>query len=85
MGGTGIIDQFLETFTRYIDSGFGLLGGECPCSDTADVVHAVQLRYCYTICSAITNPVYPVFRIKLSLISISLAPSQHEPCARRQL
>src|SRR5246127_1126537 len=28
MGGTGIIDQFLETFARYIDSGFGLLGGE---------------------------------------------------------
>src|SRR4030088_1301219 len=28
MGGTGIIDLFLETFTRYIDSGFGLLGGE---------------------------------------------------------
>ncbi|CCD84684.1 putative conjugal transfer protein trbL [Bradyrhizobium sp. ORS 285] len=28
MTGTGIIDQFLETFTRTIDSGFGLLGGE---------------------------------------------------------
>src|SRR6201999_665745 len=28
MGGTGVIDQFLETFTRYIDSGFGLLGSE---------------------------------------------------------
>src|SRR3981081_2406278 len=28
MGGTGVIDQFLGTFTRYIDSGFGLLGGE---------------------------------------------------------
>src|ERR1700686_2554895 len=28
MGGTGIIDQFLGTFTQYIDSGFGLLGGE---------------------------------------------------------
>ena len=28
MSGTAIIDQFLETFTRYIDSGFGLLGGE---------------------------------------------------------
>ncbi|WP_375785113.1 P-type conjugative transfer protein TrbL [Bradyrhizobium sp. Pha-3] len=28
MGGTGVIDQFLETFTRYIDSGFGLVGGE---------------------------------------------------------
>ena len=28
MGGTGVIDSFLETFTSYIDSGFGLLGGE---------------------------------------------------------
>lgn len=28
MGSTGVIDQFLGTFTRYIDSGFGLLGGE---------------------------------------------------------
>ncbi|WP_407154781.1 P-type conjugative transfer protein TrbL [Bradyrhizobium sp. STM 3557] len=28
MGSTSVIDQFLENFTRYIDSGFGLLGGE---------------------------------------------------------
>ncbi|MDD1523581.1 MULTISPECIES: P-type conjugative transfer protein TrbL [Bradyrhizobium] len=28
MTSTGIIDQFLETFTRYIDNGFGLLGGD---------------------------------------------------------
>jgi len=28
MTDTGIIDQFLETFTRYIDSGFGLVGGD---------------------------------------------------------
>ena len=28
MGGTGVIDRFLDTFTRYIDSGFGLLGSE---------------------------------------------------------
>jgi len=28
MGGTGVIDQFLEIFTRYIDFGFGLLGNE---------------------------------------------------------
>ena len=28
MGGTGVIDRFLEVFTRYIDTGFGLLGGE---------------------------------------------------------
>ena len=24
----GVIDEFVVTFTRYIDSGFGLLGGE---------------------------------------------------------
>ncbi len=28
MGRTGVIDRFLEVFTSYIDSGFGLLGGE---------------------------------------------------------
>ena len=28
MGDTGVIDRFLEVFTSYIDSGFGLLGGE---------------------------------------------------------
>ena len=25
---TGVIDQFLNTFTTYIDSGFGLLNGD---------------------------------------------------------
>ncbi|MBB4303152.1 type IV secretion system protein TrbL [Rhodobium orientis] len=28
MGDTGVIDHFLQVFTSYIDSGFGLLGGE---------------------------------------------------------
>jgi type IV secretion system protein TrbL len=28
MGGSGVIDQFLNIFTTYIDSGFGLLGGD---------------------------------------------------------
>jgi len=28
VGGTGVIDRFLGVFTAYIDSGFGLLGGE---------------------------------------------------------
>jgi type IV secretion system protein TrbL len=28
MNDMGVIDRFLEVFTRYIDSGFGLLGGE---------------------------------------------------------
>ncbi|MEM6739343.1 MAG: P-type conjugative transfer protein TrbL [Pseudomonadota bacterium] len=28
MDGVGVIDRFLEVFTTYIDSGFGLLGGD---------------------------------------------------------
>ncbi|QMW22448.1 P-type conjugative transfer protein TrbL [Sandaracinobacteroides saxicola] len=28
MEDVGVIDRFLDTFTRYIDSGFGLVGGE---------------------------------------------------------
>lgn len=28
MGGTGVIDRFLGTFTQYIDSGFGLIQGD---------------------------------------------------------
>ena len=28
MSDTGIVDTFLDTFTSYIDSGFGLLGGD---------------------------------------------------------
>jgi type IV secretion system protein TrbL len=28
MGGTGVIDRFLGIFTRYIDSGFGLIQGD---------------------------------------------------------
>src|SRR3954449_5052087 len=28
MNGTGVVDRFLEVFTSYIDSGFGLLGPE---------------------------------------------------------
>ena len=28
MGGAGVIDNFLGVFTSYINSGFGLLGGE---------------------------------------------------------
>jgi type IV secretory pathway TrbL component len=28
MGGPGVIDGFLATFTQYIDSGFGLVQGD---------------------------------------------------------
>ena len=28
MNNTGVIDHFLDVFTRYINSGFGLVGGE---------------------------------------------------------
>ena len=46
MGGTGIIDQFLETFTRYIDSGFGLLGGEVGYLATTLAAIDVTLAVC---------------------------------------
>jgi type IV secretion system protein TrbL len=28
MNNTGVIDQFLNVFTQYIDSGFGLVAGD---------------------------------------------------------
>lgn len=43
MGSTGVIDQFLEVFTRYIDSGFGLLGGEVAFIATTLIVIDVTL------------------------------------------
>jgi type IV secretion system protein TrbL len=43
MGGTGVIDRFLEVFTSYIDSGFGLLGGEVTFIATTLIVIDVTL------------------------------------------
>lgn len=43
MGDTGVIDRFLEVFTRYIDSGFGLLGGEVAFLATTLIVIDVTL------------------------------------------
>ena len=43
MGGTGVIDHFLEVFTRYIDSGFGLLSGEVAFVATTLIVIDVTL------------------------------------------
>jgi type IV secretion system protein TrbL len=43
MGGSGVIDHFLEVFTRYIDSGFGLLQGEVAFIATTLIVIDVTL------------------------------------------
>ncbi|RKT34333.1 MULTISPECIES: P-type conjugative transfer protein TrbL [Roseovarius] len=43
MGGTGVIDSFLGVFTSYIDSGFGLLGGEVAFIATTLIVIDVTL------------------------------------------
>jgi len=43
MGGSGVIDNFLGTFTRYIDSGFGLLSGEVAFIATTLIVIDVTL------------------------------------------
>lgn len=48
MGGTGVVDRFLDIFSRYIDSGFGLLSGEVAFIATTliviDVNRAPPLR-----------------------------------------
>jgi type IV secretion system protein TrbL len=43
VGGTGVIDNFLGVFTSYIDSGFGLLGGEVAFIATTLIVIDVTL------------------------------------------
>jgi len=43
MGGTGVVDRFLEVFTSYIDSGFGLLQGEVAFLATTLIVIDVTL------------------------------------------
>ncbi|MCX7587769.1 P-type conjugative transfer protein TrbL, partial [Phenylobacterium sp. 58.2.17] len=43
MDGTGVIDRFLGVFTSYIDSGFGLLGGEVAFIATTLIVIDVTL------------------------------------------
>jgi type IV secretion system protein TrbL len=43
MGNTGVIDNFLGVFTRYIDSGFGLLGGEVAFIATTLIIIDVTL------------------------------------------
>src|SRR3546814_6670081 len=43
MEGTGVIDRLLEVFTRYIDSGFGLLSGEVAFIATTLIVIDVTL------------------------------------------
>ena len=43
MGGAGVIDNFLGVFTKYIDSGFGLLGGEVGFIATTLIVIDVTL------------------------------------------
>jgi len=43
MDNTGVIDRFLEVFSSYIDSGFGLLGGEVAFIATTLIVIDVTL------------------------------------------
>lgn len=43
MNDTGVIDQFLTVFTQYIDSGFGLLGGEVGFLSTTLIIIDVTI------------------------------------------
>ena len=43
MSDTGVIDRFFDTYSAYIDSGFGLLGGEVAFLSTTLVAIDVTL------------------------------------------
>lgn len=43
MQNTGVIDRFLDLFGRYIDSGFGLIGGDVGFLASALIVIDVTL------------------------------------------
>ena len=47
MGGTGVIDGFLDTFARYIDSGFGLIHGDVGFLAGALIVVDVTLAFLF--------------------------------------
>lgn len=49
MNNTGVIDQFLEVFTRYIDSGFGLLRGEVAFIASTLIVIDVTLAFLFWV------------------------------------
>lgn len=55
MGGTGVIDSFLGVFTSYIDSGFGLLGGEVAFIATTLIVIDVTLAALFWSWGAMTT------------------------------
>jgi type IV secretion system protein TrbL len=48
----GVIDQFLNTFTTYIDSGFGLLNGEVAFPATTLIVIDVTMAALFWACAA---------------------------------
>ena len=60
MNDTGVIDNFLNVFIGYIDSGFGLLGGEVAFLSTtliaidvtleAGLVGFLVMQACYIVC-----------------------------------
>lgn len=47
MEGTGVIDRFLDTFARYIDSGFGLIGGDVGFLASSLIVIDVTLAFLF--------------------------------------
>ena len=53
----GVIDEFVATFTRYIDSGFGLLGGEVAYLTTFIVTVDVVLAGLFWAFSSASNDV----------------------------
>src|SRR5262249_39201508 len=78
---TGVIDRFTEVFTRYVDSGFGLLGGEVAFLASTLIVIDVTIAGLFwpggadEVVSAplIKKPLFVVFSASLTGTSTGLA------------
>jgi hypothetical protein len=53
MGNVGVIDTFLNTFTTYIDSGFGLLKGEIAYLSSTLIVLDITLAGLFWACHVV--------------------------------
>lgn len=67
MNNTGIIDHFLAVFTRYIDSGFGLLGGEVAYLSSALIVLDLTLAGLFWAWGADEDILHRLVRKTLSI------------------
>ena len=79
MGGTGVIDHFLEVFTSYIDGGFGLLQPEVGFIATTLIVIDVTLAALFWSWGADENIIARLVKTPRKLSMTPVPPMDHCP------